>query len=108
FTIHLPRIDAGVQAQQQPAPAPAPVRAEETILVVEDQDQLRTMAVHVLRSYGYRVLEAGDPGQALLQSEGYAGPIHLLLTDVVMPGMTGPELAGRMKALRPAMGVVFM
>jgi CheY-like chemotaxis protein len=80
----------------------------ETILVVEDQVQLRKMAGHVLRSHGYRVLEAANAGEALLHAERYAGPIHLLLTDVVMPGMTGPELADRIKPLRPAMVVVFM
>jgi CheY-like chemotaxis protein len=66
------------------------------------------MAGHVLRSYGYRVLEAANPGEALLHCERYAGPIHLLLTDVVMPGMTGLESAGRLKPLRPAMKVVFI
>lgn len=76
--------------------------------MVEDQVQLRKMAGRVLRNYGYRVLEAANPGEALLHCEGYAGPIHLLLTDVVMPGMTGPELAVRLKPLRPAMVVVFM
>ena len=54
------------------------------------------------------MLEAANPGEALLHSERYAGPIHLLLTDVVMPGMTGPELADRIRPLRPAMAVVFM
>ncbi len=75
---------------------------------MEDQQQLRKMVARVLRGFGYQVLEAADPEDALLQSEGYAGPIHLLLTDVVMPGMAGPELADRMKPSRPAMEVVFM
>ena len=66
------------------------------------------MAARVLRGYGYRVLEAANPGQALLHSERDAGPIHLLLTDVVMPGMTGPELAARLKPLRPSMEIIFM
>jgi CheY-like chemotaxis protein len=96
-----------VKLQQEPELKPASLRGTETILLVEDQDQLRKMAVRVLRSYGYRVLEAANPGQALLHSER-AGPIHLLLTDVVMPGMTGPELAGRIKPLWPAMEIVFM
>jgi CheY-like chemotaxis protein len=108
FTIYLPRIDAGVKLQKEPEAKPASLRGTETILVVEDQEQLRKMAVRVLRSYGYRVLEAANPGQALLHSERHAGPIHLLLTDVVMPGMTGPELADRIKPLRPAMETVFM
>jgi signal transduction histidine kinase/CheY-like chemotaxis protein len=107
FMIYLPRIDAGVKLLREPEPTPASLRGTETILVVEDQEQLRKMVVRVLRSYGYRVLDAANPGQALLHSER-AGSIHLLLTDIVMPGMSGPELAGRIKPLRPAMEIVFM
>jgi signal transduction histidine kinase/CheY-like chemotaxis protein len=108
FTIYFPRIDAGVKLQEETAPVSASLRGAETVLIVEDQEALRKMAARVLRSYGYRVLEAAHPGEALLDSERYAGRIHLLLTDVVMPGMTGPELAGRIKPLRPAMEVLFM
>jgi PAS domain S-box-containing protein len=108
FTIYLPQVDAGVNPRQEAEPAPDFLRGTETILVVEDQDQLRRMAGRVLRSYGYRVLEAANPGEALLHSERYAGPIHILLTDVVMPGMTGFELAGRLKPLRQSMEVIFM
>ncbi len=106
FTIFLPRIDAGIKVGYEPAPSP--LGGTETILVVEDQQQLRKMVARVLRGFGYTVLEAADPEDAMVQSEGYAGRIHLLLTDVVMPGMAGPELAGRMKPSRPAMEVVFM
>ena len=108
FTIYLPRIDAEVTAQEKPEPVLASLRGTETVLVVEDQEQLRKMAGRVLRSYGYRVLEAANAGEALLSAERYAGPIHLLLTDVVMPGMTGPELADRIKPLRPSMEAIFM
>jgi PAS domain S-box-containing protein len=108
FTIYLPRIEAGARLEQEPEPEPQSLRGTETILVVEDQEQLLKMAGSVLRSYGYRVLEAANPGEALLHCERYAGAIHLLLTDVAMPGITGPELAGRVKPLRPAMEVVFM
>jgi hypothetical protein len=66
------------------------------------------MTLRVLQSHGYNVLEAADPEAALLRSGEYVGVIHLLLTDVVMPGMTGPELAGRIKQSRPRMEVVFM
>jgi nitrogen-specific signal transduction histidine kinase/CheY-like chemotaxis protein len=110
FAVYLPRIDAVVvKLPLELDPTPASLRGTETILVVEDQDQLRKMAVRVLRSYGYRVLEAANPGEALLlHSEHHAGRIDLLLTDVVMPGMTGFELAGRIKPLRPAMEIVFI
>jgi CheY-like chemotaxis protein len=87
---------------------PASLGGRETILVVEDQEQIRKLAGRVLRSYGYRVLDAANPGEALLLCERYAGPIQLMLTDVVMPGMTGLELARRLKPLRPAMEIVFM
>jgi two-component system cell cycle sensor histidine kinase/response regulator CckA len=110
FTICLPRIDAGTITQPEPDREPEPVslQGRETILVVEDEDQVRKMSVHVLRSHGYRVLEAANPGEALLLSENYAGPIHLLLTDIIMPGMTGPDLATQFAPLRPAMKVVYM
>ena len=111
FTIYLPRADAEVQLRHQANTAdakPASLRGTETILLVEDQEQLRKMAGTVLRSYGYRVLEAANPKEALLQSEHYPDPIHLLLTDVVMPGINGPELAGRIKPSRPAIEIIFM
>ena len=108
FTIYFPRADAGPRIEPEPAPEPGALRGTETILVVEDQEQLRKMACLVLRSYGYRVLEAANPGEALLHSERHAGPIHLMLTDVVMPGMRGPELASRLQPLRPTMEVIFM
>jgi CheY-like chemotaxis protein len=108
FSIYLPRIEPSGTAQNEPAQATPTVRGTETLLVVEDQDQLRKMTVRVLQDHGYKVLEAADPDGALLHATSYAGTIHLLLTDVVMPGMTGPELADRIKPLRPAMEVVFM
>ena len=108
FTIYLPRIDEAIRPPAKPETAPITLRGTETVLVVEDQEQVRRMAVRVLREYGYRVLEAGNPGEALLHCERYAGPIHLMLTDVVMPGMTGPELVDRIKPLRPSVEVLFM
>ena len=108
FTMYLPRIISEVKPPRKTEAAPSSLQGNETILVVEDQEMLRRMAAGVLRSYGYRVLEAANPGEALLHSERYAGLIHLMLTDVVMPGITGPELAARVKPLRPAMAVAFM
>jgi len=108
FSIYLPRIEPSGTAQNEPAQATPTVRGTETILVVEDQDQLRKMTERVLRDHGYKVLDAADPDAALIHSKSYDGTIHLLLTDVVMPGMMGPELADRIKALRPAIEVVFM
>jgi DNA-binding NtrC family response regulator len=84
------------------------VSGKETILLVADRKQLRTLAESALTRYGYRVLTAANPEEALRHAEGHAGPIHLMLTDVVLPGITGPVLAGRIKPLRPAMEAIFM
>jgi CheY-like chemotaxis protein len=75
---------------------------------VEDQEEIRKLAQMVLKSYGYKVVVAPNGWEALQYSERHAGPIHLMLTDVVMPGMTGQELADRLRPLRPEMEVVFM
>ena len=83
-------------------------RGTETILVVEDQEPVRNLTVTVLKERGYRVLDASHGTDALLVAERHSGPIHLLLTDVVMPRMTGKELAERLKPLRPEMKVLYM
>jgi CheY-like chemotaxis protein len=80
----------------------------ETILLVEDDDQVRAVALNILRSGGYQVLEAPNPDDALTLSQAHAGTIHLLLTDVVMPGINGRELAERLQLSRPDMEVLFM
>src|SRR6185312_3512006 len=84
------------------------LRGTETILVVEDLPQLRKMAVGILMDHGYDVREAGSPDEALRDAGQYAGPIHLLLTDVVMPGMSGHELSVQLTASRPLMKTIFM
>ena len=108
FSIYLPRVDAGTNLPRELAPSHESLRGTETILVVEDQDQLRKMAVRILRDYGYEVIEAASPEEALLNSERHASPIHLMLTDLIMPGMTGPELVDRIKPLRPSMEIIYM
>jgi two-component system, cell cycle sensor histidine kinase and response regulator CckA len=110
FTIYLPRVERGTVVLPEPAvPVHLPtVRGTETILVVEDHEQVRKIAVRVLRDCGYKVLEAAGPEDALRQAEGHAGLIHLLLTDVVMPVVNGPQLADRIRASRPSIEVLFM
>jgi two-component system cell cycle sensor histidine kinase/response regulator CckA len=76
--------------------------------LVEDEDVVRDLARRVLSDYGYDVLEARQGKEALALSELHAGPIHLLLTDVVMPKMSGRELAQNLQALRPDMPVLYM
>lgn len=82
-------------------------RGTETVLVVEDQAEVRKLVVEVLQTYGYRTLEAASGAEGLEASKMYAGPIHLLVTDVVMPGMTGRDLAERLAETRPEMKVLY-
>jgi len=107
FTIGLPRTVAPAWLDA-PLKNPSTLRGSETVLLVEDQHQVRELAKVVLATHGYRLLEASNGGEALLISERHAGPIHLMLTDVVMPGMTGKELADRLRPLRSNMRVLFM
>jgi two-component system cell cycle sensor histidine kinase/response regulator CckA len=88
-------------------PPPDSVRGSETILLVEDDDQVRAVARGILRRAGYVVLDAPGPGEALLVSEQHGASIHLLLTDVVLPRMNGPQLAERLRATRPGLKVLF-
>jgi len=83
-------------------------RGSETVLVVDDDAVVRGAACNILRRNGYRVLEAHDQHQAQQHSQTYPGTIHLLLTDVVMPQISGPELAKQLTAIRPAMKVLCM
>src|SRR5674476_869127 len=108
FLIHLPRTGAAVSERSETARSSADLRGTETILVVEDQDSVRKLAVQMLNQCGYRILEAAQGDEALLLAARHAGPIHLLLTDVVMPRMTGRELAEQLRPARPAMKVLYM
>jgi DNA-binding NtrC family response regulator len=91
-----------------PEITPATLRGRETILLVEDEEQVRAVAGNVLRRQGYRVLSAQSPGEALLLSENEATSIDLLLTDVTLPGeLTGPRIAETLLKQRPDLPVVF-
>jgi len=108
FKIFLPR-DAGTPGRATAEEEDEAVeRGSETILVVEDEPLLRTIVREALEEHGYEVLEASTPAEALALSARRTETIHLLLTDVVMPGMQGPELAERLTAERPGLRVVFM
>ncbi len=107
FKIYLPRV-AGLPDVAERAPAPALVGGHETVLLVEDEPGVRGLAERVLSEHGYTVLAAVDGAGALDAAERHHGSIDLLLTDVVMPGMGGPELAQRLAALRPATRVLYI
>ena len=107
FRIYFPPAAAGAAPDPAPRAEPASLTGSETVLVVEDSPQLRELIQEVLQVRGYRVLVA-EHGDAALDVAGHHdGPIHLLLTDVIMPGMNGRQLADRLTALRPDMQVLF-
>ncbi len=112
FQVYLPRTAAPVMTEtgteQGRAPGKVGATGAETVLVVEDQGEVRRMVLAILRQNGYRLLEAADGTEALSLSERCAEPIHLMITDVVMPGMNGRELADRMVRLRPEMKVLYI
>jgi len=107
FKVYLPCVDAAVDPVRPTEPPPNS-RGSETILLVEDDDQVRAAARGILERAGYQVFEARNAGEALLFSEQHSGEIHLLLTDVVMPGMSGPALAKRLAGARVDMRVLCM
>jgi CheY-like chemotaxis protein len=108
FRVYLPRSDEEAARQEAMDHKDTRQRGTETILVVEDEDQVRDLASRVLRRYGYRVLDAANGGEAILVCEQHQGPIHLTLTDVIMPRMSGQDLAERIRSLRPEMKFLFM
>ena len=107
FTILLPSVDAPAPAAEQ-RPAPAPARGRETILLVEDEEGVRRIARIALESRGYRVLGAANGRAAVAVADQHGDEIDLLVTDLVMPGMSGRELADELRARRPELKVLFI
>jgi PAS domain S-box-containing protein len=108
FKVYFPRTDATPLSTGRRSAASAALRGHETILLVEDDDQVRELAITILRRHGYQVLEAASGGDAIIACEQHAGTVDLLLTDVVMARMSGGELWERLAPLRPKMKVLFM
>ncbi len=107
FKVYLPRSEAEVEVSRS-SRAPVALHGGETILLAEDQEQVRAVAQSILRRHGYRMIVAQNAGEALLLCEAHTGPIHLLLTDVVMPHVSGADLAKRIAVTRPETKVLFM
>ena len=109
FKVYLPRVSAGPLPDDGPGPVAYPEHnGTETILLVEDDDDLRQTMHRILTLRGYHVLDAGDGREAEIACDRHAGPIHLLLTDMVMPGLSGPDTVGRILGTRPDTKVMFM
>ena len=108
FKVYLPRVGEDAREYRRSASPEESARGTETILLAEDDELVRRLAREVLEMYGYGVLEAANGGAALLICERHAGPIDLLVTDAIMPEMSGRELSERLSSLRPRMKVLYM
>jgi DNA-binding response OmpR family regulator len=111
FKIYLPRVAEAAESTEQvavPAESAAAEPGTETILLVEDEANLRYLARQFLEKQGYRVIEAADGAVAMQIAVAHEGTIHLLLTDVIMPGMNGRELAQRISEIRPNVKILYM
>ena len=108
FTVHLPRYAGEVVEAPAAMAANRPKDRGETILLVEDEPAILALASELLERLGYTALDAGSPEEALRLAREHAGPIHLLVTDVVMPAMNGLALMTEVAALRPGIRNLFM
>jgi CheY-like chemotaxis protein len=108
FQIYLPRVEAVLDSADPEASLPALPTGTETVLVVEDEETVRTLVCQSLRQQGYTVLEAARPAEALRLCETHASSIHLILSDVMMPEMTGWTLVDQARVLCPEAKVLYM
>jgi CheY-like chemotaxis protein len=108
FKLYFPMVREAPAAKDVAKPEVNTYAGTETILLVEDEEGVRSLVRVALQSAGYNVLEVVDPEAALKTCTSHEGPIHLLLTDVVMPQMSGPVVASKVAALRPGIRVLYM
>jgi two-component system cell cycle sensor histidine kinase/response regulator CckA len=108
FKVYLPRLDDAADELSGREQDHQIKKGSETILLVEDEEMVRELSEEILRDHGYKVLVATNGEEAIRVCERYAGPIHLVVTDVVMPKMSGPELAHRLALLRPTAKTLFL
>jgi len=106
--VYLPRVDSSPALHSLGNPHTEVRQGSETVLLVENADSLRNLAKELLKASGYAVLDADSGREALRIASSFSGPIHLLLTDVIMPGMGGKQLAQQFTSLRPATRVLYM
>jgi two-component system, cell cycle sensor histidine kinase and response regulator CckA len=106
FNLYFPRVQGQIDSGTAPIEADS-MGGKETILLVEDETALQEITASILRSAGYTVVEADTPTKAIQLTETHSGPIHLLLTDVIMPYMSGVELSKRLKTSIPHLKVIF-
>jgi two-component system, cell cycle sensor histidine kinase and response regulator CckA len=106
--LYLPRVEEPVAGAVQDSPAPAPVSGHETVLVVEDEPSVRTFVCSALRRHGYMVLEARHGIEALTVVQAYVGRLHLVLTDVIMPQLSGREVAEAIADIDPSIKILYM
>ena len=105
FTVRLPAVEGVAELEASDEPVPA---GSGSVLLVEDEEGVRRLIATILEQHGYRVLAAPDPEEALRMYEQCAHRIDLLISDVVMPGMRGPELAAHLREHQPDMNVLFI
>jgi len=108
FKIYLPRVDDGAEEYRRTMEDAKVAKGSETILLVEDEEMLRKLGRQTLKAQGYQILEAANGDEAIAFAAQHGGTIHLLLTDVIMPGMNGREVATRLLETRPSLRVLFM
>ena len=108
FRVYLPLVDEPLEEKKEDVGRGGLPDGRETVLVIEDEKEVRKLTGAILRKQGYRILEASHGEEALQMMEEYKGPIHLLLTDVVMPKTNGPEIARRLMHFSPNMKVLYM
>jgi CheY-like chemotaxis protein len=109
FKIYLPRVDESLKEEKVEDKTAEILKGDETILAVEDEIEVRKLVAQILIGQGYRVIEASDGEEAIKVAQENSGKrIHLLLTDVVMPGMSGRELAEMLALLHPGLKILYM
>jgi len=108
FKVYLPRVEKEAMPRREIAGPGETLEGSETILIVEDEEMVRSLIVTTMTEYGYHVLAVADGAEALRICEQHEGPIHLMVTDVIMPGMGGRELAEQAARMRPDMRLLYM